>query len=500
VSGDLRDGRSLNLTSTSRGTNYASSDLSICSFGPTDGAVFAGLTGTCTITVTNHGFTATSTGNISTFSPTALGSVAIPGYANNVDANGGIAYVAAGAAGLVVVDATNPASPQIVATLQLDTRGNANDVRVVGNLAYVADGAAGLQIVDVSNRAAPRLVGSLDTPGEANDVIVSGNLAFIADGPSGLQIINVADPTKLTLVRTVPTPGTARGVDVAGSIVVVADDFPQPGLRVIDVSNPVLAAIVGSVPINGQPTDVSLGSGFAYVAAYTGGVSIVDVRQPATPTVVSTLPGSSPGGFVPRDVQVAGQFAIFAEQLFATAVAPIVDVSTPSAPRFRTVLDFGRTTRARIAVRRTSNVYWTGQSFFVGSENGTSGNTRLFIGQYLAREDRAGVPPTVTITAPGDGSIFIEGTSVTVRATATDDVAVSQVSFTVDGQVKFVDTSEPYQYTFTVPTGITTLLLGGGDDLGDNVGTAPTSPYPSSDPLRHGCRVVDRTAALAGAA
>ena len=29
-------------------------------------------------------------------------------------------------------------------------------------------------------------------------------------------------------------------------------------------------------------------------------------------------------------------------------------------------------------------VYWTGESFAVGPENGSSGITRLFIGQYLS--------------------------------------------------------------------------------------------------------------------
>ena len=76
-----------------------------------------------------------------TFSPTRLGSIDIPGYANNVDVNGNFAYVAAGAAGLVVVDVADPATPQIVASF--DTPGNANDVRVVGTRAYVADGRRG---------------------------------------------------------------------------------------------------------------------------------------------------------------------------------------------------------------------------------------------------------------------------------------------------------------------------------------------------------------------
>ena len=218
---------------------------------------------------------------------------------------------------------------------------------------------------------------------------------------------------------------------------------------------------------------MSLGNGYAFVAAYTGGVKIVDVRQPATPVLVGGLPGSSPTGFVPRDVQFAGQFAIFAEQLFANAVAPIVDVSDPANPRFRDVIDFGQDYAGTGIAVSGPYVYWTGQSFFVGSENGTTGSTKLFIGQYLAHEDRGGVAPTVSITAPAEGAEAIVGTKVTARAAAADDVGVASVTFYVNGQAAFVDTSEPFEYAFIAPSTPGTLILGAtAIDLGNNTGTA----------------------------
>ena len=255
----------------------------------------------------------------------------------------------------------------------------------------------------------------------------------------------MSDPTKPKLVRSVATPGTARGVDVdaARSIVVVVSDYPVTGLQVVDVSNPATPKIVGQIPLDGQPTDVSLGKGYAFVADYTGGVRVVDVRQPAAPLVVGQLSPNPPVGFVPRDVQFAGQFAIFAEQVFANAIAPIVDVSDPTRPVFRGLIDFGQDYAGTGIAVSGPYVYWTGQSFFVGNENGTDGNTRLFIGQYLALEDRNGIPPTVSITSPVNGASVIESTKVTVHANASDDVAVTSVTFMVNGQVAFVDTSEP---------------------------------------------------------
>ncbi|MEO8678073.1 MAG: Ig-like domain-containing protein [Vicinamibacterales bacterium] len=465
AAGTMLDGRSIELTN--RGVNFESSNQDVCNFGVTAGQVFAGESGPCTITATFAGFVATALGQVRTFSPTALGWIDIPGYANNVDVNGNFAFVAAGASGLVVVAVSNPAVPEIVATL--DTPGNANDVRVVGNLAYVADGPAGLRIIDVTDPMSPAMVGSVDTPGDASDVVVSGNLAFVADGISGLQIINVSDPAAPALVRSVATVGTARGVDVNGQVAVVVTDGNEAALLTVDITNIATAAIVGSVAVGGQPTDVSLAPGFAYVAAFTDGMSVVDVRNPAAPAVV----GGIHDLFVPRDVQVAGPFAIFAEQLFANAVAPIVDITEPDNPRFRAVLDFGQDYAGTGIALSGPFVYWTGQTYYVGEENGTSGDTRLFIGQYLAREDNAGVPPTVMLTAPADGATLVEGESLTVRATAADDVAVAQVAFSVNGQETFVDTSEPYEYTFVVAPGQPVLVLGAtAMDLGGNTATA----------------------------
>ena len=221
VTGTLTDGNAINLTAKSRGTNYSSSNLSVANFGATDGLVFAGSDGTATITVSNNGHTATVQVTVSSFSPTALSFISIPGFANNVDVAGNFAYVAAGAAGLQVVDVSDRRAPRIIGSL--NTAGNANDVRVVGNRVYVAAGAAGLLIIDVTNPASPTLLGGLDTAGEANDVVVVGNLAYVADGPAGLQIVDVTDPVTPHLLGTLDTPDTARGVDVSGNLAVVAD-------------------------------------------------------------------------------------------------------------------------------------------------------------------------------------------------------------------------------------------------------------------------------------
>ena len=466
VTGQRADGSTVNLTANP-GTNYMSSDLTICNFGVERGRVFASNNGTCTITATNGGRSAQATIIVQTFAPIALSAIAIPGYANNVDVSGNFAYVAAGAAGLQVVDVSDPEQPQIVGAL--DTPGNANDVRVVGTLAYIADGAAGLHLIDVSTPAAPVSVGALDTPGEAHDVVVVASRAYVADGAAGLHIIDVTNAVAPSLLGTVDTPGTARGVAVSGDFAVIADDSPASAARIVNIANPAQPQIVGNVSISGETKDVTVRDTLAYLAAYTGGFKVVDFSVPTNPQIVGDLPSS----FVPRDVELAGQFALFAEQVFPNVV-PIVDVTSATNPIFRATLDFsplGDYAGTGIAVA-SPFVYMTGEYHVVGPENGATGDTRLFIGQYLEKDD-AGRPPTVHITSPLAGEMVVEGFSVPISLDATDDIAVVEVSLLVNGTVVATDTSAPYQLTFTVPAGGATLTFSAtAGDLGGNVGTA----------------------------
>jgi hypothetical protein len=494
VTGRLIDGNSINLTSRSRGTNYNSSNLSIANFGAVDGLVFAGNDGTATITVTNNGFTAPPVQvSVSSFAPAALSFISIPGFANNVDVSGNFAYVAAGAAGLQVVDVTDRRAPRIVGSL--DTPGNANDVKVVGNRAYIADGSAGLRIIDITNPINPTLLGALDTAGEANDVVIVGNRAYVADGPTGLKIIDVSNPQAPVLLGTLDTPGTARGVDVSGNIAVVADGG---SVRTVDVSNPASPTALGNVSTT-DARDLTVDGNIAYVADFTGSLRVISFSTPTAPQLLATTPQSL-GGIL-MDVAKVREFVFGADVLFVNGV-PIVNVSTPASPSVRARLDFpARDDNGTGIAVDNQFVYLTADRS--GQENGVTGDSRLYIGQFVSLEDRAGIPPFVGITSPSAGTIVIEGATLPITVQATDDVQVATVDFLVNGSVVFTDSAAPYQFDLTVPVGVTTLTLGArAVDLGGNLGTAQNvvvNVIP--DPLTTVAgRVIDRNGAPVGSA
>jgi hypothetical protein len=469
VTGRLQDGTTIDLTSTAMGTSYTTSDPTICTLGAPAGRVFAGSDGSCVVTVTNSGFSTPSSGAVTTFSPIALSSIPISGYANNVDVNGNFAYVAAGAAGLQVVDVSDPRNPQIVGAM--DTTGNANDVRIVGNLVYIADGSAGLQIIDISTPTAPVIVGAVDTPGEAQDVAVSGVRAYVADGDFGLQIVDMSNPAAPHILGTVDTPGIARGVAVSGNLALVADDAPPGGVaavRVIGVTN---AQIVGSLDLpEGEAKDLAVRGALVYVAAFNGGFQVVDISVPSRPRLIGGIPSGS--GFLPRDVELSNQFALTPDDFFAGAVA-ITDISASTSPLFRARLDLssgGQFYGTGIATD-SRFVYMAGDVDIFSADNGSTGNSGLLIGQYLAfPDDTAGVPPMVKITSPAAGETVVEGAPLPITVDASDDVAIVAVEFLVNGQMVVTGTREG---SFIVPSGVTSLTLSArAIDPGGNVGTA----------------------------
>ena len=81
--------------------------------------------------------------------------------------------------------------------------------------------------------------------------------------------------------------------------------------------------------------------------------------------------------------------------------------------------------------------------------------------------------PTVSITSPANGATVARRTTVTITATATDNVGVTRVEFSVNGALQCTDTSAPYSCNWNVPNtrNQTFQLQAQAFDAAGNVGT-----------------------------
>jgi hypothetical protein len=470
VLGHLIDGKTtLDLTSTQRGTNYSSNNLSICNFGAPDGNVFAGSNGICTVTATNHGHSATTAGSVQSFSPTAVSFVTIPGFANSVDVSGNFAFVAAGASGLQVVNVSSDRTqPSVVSSLAIT--GNANDVALAGNIAYVAMGTSGLAAVDVTNPLTPKLLGTVSTGGNALDVAPRGTTVYVANGNS-LVLVDVTSPSAMTVIKSLPLAGTIWGVDVDADRHLAAVAAGGSGVFLVDVTNPTAPVVLGSV-ITGDARETAIRGNFVLVADQANSMTSVDISNQAVPVVVSRT-ALSLGGRL-NDIKLSGNFALGGDVFFVNGI-PIVDITNPGVLQPRAILNFTARDDNTMGIAVDGNYAYIATEHSNLSKGGSVGDSRLYIGQYLALVDDKGIPPTAVITAPAAGSNVIAGSTVHMQVTATDDVRVAAVNFLVNGAIVFTATSQPYEFTFTAPSTIGPLNLDAAAvDLGGNIGNAPT--------------------------
>lgn len=68
-------------------------------------------------------------------------------------------------------------------------------------------------------------------------------------------------------------------------------------------------------------------------------------------------------------------------------------------------------------------------------------------------------PPTVNITNPANGSTVARRSTVTITATATDNVGVTKVEFYVNGALKCTDTTAAYTCAWLVPNTLATFQI-----------------------------------------
>ncbi len=492
VTGQLIDGRTIDLTATSRGTNYLSSDLGVCTFGSPDGRVYAGSAGSCRITVSSNGYVANVSGAVSNFTPADLSYVSVPGFANAVAVAGDYAYIAAGGSGLQIVGLSSDRThPTVISSLNLS--GSTYDVTLVGNTAYLA-GSSTLSVVDITNPLVPVLRGTFSTSGSCLGIAVSGQNAYL-NCTNGLQVVNISNPASMIQVSSLNVGGTPWkiAVDAARHYVAMAEG--SAGLKFVDITNPAAPTLLGTA-LTGDARAATLNGTFAYVADYSTSTNAVDTTNLRAPVILSHVMPYTVGGYL-QDIVTSGAFALAADVVFVNGI-PITDISTPSQLQARTILNLSQRDDNGMGIAVDSSFVYLVTEHSTLQRGGSSGDSRLYIGQYLPRQDLGGVPPTASITSPVNNSTVYQGAQLTVSVNAIDDVAVASVDFKVNGQTVYTTTSTPYQYTFTVPTGVTTLTLGAAArDLGGNVGNASdvtVSVQPDPLTLVSG-RIIDQNGA-----
>jgi hypothetical protein len=168
----------------------------------------------------------------------------------------------------------------------------ASGVAVSGDYAFVTDVAAGLLVVDTSDPASPRTVASLELPGVPEQISLSDTLLATACGDSGIAFAGVTSPLQPHLLGTIRPVDRVLDVALTGAYLFAACD--SAGLAVVDASRPDAPRLVSRIDLSGSCGAVVVADGHAFVAAGAAGLHIVDVSDPAVPLWVGGLPTDHP--------------------------------------------------------------------------------------------------------------------------------------------------------------------------------------------------------------
>ena len=194
--------------------------------------------------------------------------------------------------GLVeLFDVTNPVQPIRLGAYQ--SAGSPQGVKVAGGLAYVAAGDAGLEVVAVSNPAQPQRLGSFDTSRSLSRVFATPAYVLAPCQDQGFEVIDTANPCGLRLMGEHDTGSSGSGpvpVFAAGSAAYV-------GAEVFDLSNPAAPVRVGEFA-NGPPAGITVSGDYACVAGQGwsvvgSGLQVFDVSNPFQPFRLGGYTGGS---------------------------------------------------------------------------------------------------------------------------------------------------------------------------------------------------------------
>jgi putative cell wall-binding protein len=256
--------------------------------GQDGGGLYHGIavSGTRAYLTTGNEFKVLDVSNLSSIA--TLGSFKlVPEVAKDVFLSGGYAYVAAGAEGLLKVEATTTAAPKVVGGAALS---DATKVIVDGDTAYVLDGAS-VRVFDVS-AATPVLVGSKPLPAPAEGFCLDGKRLYVADGDGGLRLLDVTDRTSpvevgslvdpvgmgaFTYVEPPVTRGPVHAVAASGEKVYIGIDGGN--VVSLDVSDPSAITEVARMQTYGDVLSLSL-AGERLYAGTSEKVYAIDASDP----------------------------------------------------------------------------------------------------------------------------------------------------------------------------------------------------------------------------
>lgn len=271
--------------------------------------------------------------------PVRVGKIILPGLVYAIYVTDGLAYIATGEAGLQIVDTSDPA--HLYVKSHFDTPGVAQDISITNGYAYIADGDGGVRIINIDNPAYPFEVSNLNPGSDARNIVVDGNYAYCLMGEStavwgSFTVFDVSDPTSPEEIGTLISIPDMDGLAVLGDFAYIGSNQCghfncSPYLAVIDISDPSAPSLINQEEHIFVPYvtslyvryDPSLEKALAYIGSNYE-MAIVDVTDPMDQVLLGSV--IAPG--LVWDISLVDERAFLASEGRGMS---IVDISDPES-------------------------------------------------------------------------------------------------------------------------------------------------------------------------
>jgi len=355
--------------------------------------------------------------------PNHISSLYLGGTPTSIEVQNGYAAVGMGDAGLIVVEVSNPNSPQI--TGSIPSLGNVEDV--CSYAAFVCCIGDSFYIVDVSAPSSPTEISSLDIVGE--EVKVSEGRAYIREFGT-CTVVSLDDPHAPNIIGSgsihcFPTPGSFSVRDsTVYSVGWMAGTYICRGaLEIYDFSDPSSSSSIsriewealgaeGNFPdepqVAGNIVYVSGGAESCYGEPSLPGVIVIDVSDISTPSFIGGVPTNPMGYGKMKGLLHGNYFNVISEGYGFQSLLKQCGSSTTHRVRPDGLGDFA-TIQDAIDAAHTGDIIELANGIYSGT-----GNRDLdFVGKDLILQSESMDPTSCVVDCEGSSTEPHRGISIT---------------------------------------------------------------------------------------
>ncbi|HEX9746728.1 MAG TPA: hypothetical protein VGB30_15020 [bacterium] len=205
-------------------------------------------------------------------SETVVNTVAFLGFGNDIDVDGGYAYLAATDHDLVIIDVDPPGTASFFA--EVPSTFYADEVVVDGGYAYVGGvdwPNYSLNVIDIDPLAAASEILTFPLDNEPAAFLVNGNYLYAGHGYNALGVIDISDPTAAFYDHSIDLDyNYAYALQQVGNYLYMSGY----GVGVLDVSIPSDPVLLNASYDYPDARDIAIDGQYSYVATYGKGIQI----------------------------------------------------------------------------------------------------------------------------------------------------------------------------------------------------------------------------------